>query len=101
MQGVCFGSCPRILPRKNVKLLVKETDGICRLLGTGSAWALPERGRQVLARAWSWGSSQKLAGTPWVSSVCCFPGGTLRCLLTFKLVCPKRPQKGTCIAVSL
>lgn len=75
MHRMCFGSCPKILPRKNVKLLVKETDGTCRLLGTGSVWALPERGCQVPVMSWSWGSSPELAGTMWVSSMCCFLGG--------------------------
>lgn len=59
MKEVCFGRCPKILPRKNVKSLVKEADGICRLLGTGSAWAFPERGRQVPAMAWSWGPPRR------------------------------------------
>lgn len=79
MKEVCFGSHPKTLPRKNVKSLVKGTDGICGLLRAGSVWAVPQRGRQVPAVAWRWGTSQRVAGTRRVLSTCCFLGGTWRC----------------------
>lgn len=86
-----FGRCPKILPRKSMKVLIRETDGIFRLLGAGSVGS---------SLAWVPGVSDGLElgelseGSSYTISVICMRVCG-RCLSASKVVCPIRPLKST------